>query len=165
VGIGVKRAEGMKPRRKVTRRKVTSGAMPTVVAGGRGRAFAVPEHVEREREIARRLEALPGELLDATPDDGRERRRRAPDLGRQLGQVVAHDRGHGVGGEPRLKGGCPVSISYKHAAEREEVGAMVDRLAAHLLGRHVADRAITRPYSVMVGSSESCGVAPPIPSA
>ena len=37
--------------------------------------------------------------------------------------------------------GRPVSISYKHAAERPDVRALVDRLAARLLGAHVGGRA------------------------
>ena len=40
-----------------------------------------------------------------------------------------------------LEGRPPVEHLVEHRAEREDVGAVVDRLAAHLLRRHVADGA------------------------
>ena len=39
-----------------------------------------------------------------------------------------------------LNGRCPVSISYKHDAERPNVSAVIELLALHLLGGHIRDR-------------------------
>ena len=65
----------------------------------------------------------------------------------ELGRIVAQDGGH------RLAGGAPSECLparqhlEEHHAEAEEVAARIDRLAAHLLGAHVAERPEDRPLS------------------
>ena len=44
-----------------------------------------------------------------------------------------------------MKGALPGGHLVEHAAQGEDVGEVIDRLAAHLLGRHVAHRAEDRP--------------------
>ena len=51
------------------------------------------------------------------------------------------------------EGGRPVAHRVQHAAQAEQIGAGVDRLAAGLLGRHVLRRAGDEPLCVRLASS------------
>src|SRR5437867_3135984 len=83
--------------------------------------------------VPRRLEPLAGHLLDAAPHQRGEAGALALDLGREARQVVAHDRGHGLDGRAAVERRRPGGQLVQHAAEREDVGALVGGLAAHLL--------------------------------
>ena len=58
-----------------------------------------------------------------------------------------------VTAESPWKGRRPLTISYSSDAEREDVGALVDRLALRLLGRHVGDG----PHDAPLTGSDSRG--------
>ena len=58
---------------------------------------------------------------------------------RQFRWVFFHDGDHRVGGRITFEGTLAAQHFVQHGAEREEVGARVNGLAAHLLRRHVAD--------------------------
>ena len=60
-------------------------------------------------------------------------------------RLFAQDRRHRLGAVARSKGAPARGHLVEHAPEREDVGPRVGRLAGHLLGRHVADRAHHRP--------------------
>jgi len=111
-----------------------ASTITTNVAGlGRGQR----DVVERERQIGRRLEASVGPLLEAAHDDSRER---AGNAGRNRRRLILEDRVRfldaGLGGERP----APREHLEHDDAEREDVGARVDRAARELLGRHVARR-------------------------
>ena len=60
--------------------------------------------------------------------------------GVELRWILRQDRRHRVGGGFSLEGPLAAQHLVEHGAERKDVGAMVDGQAAHLLGRHVAER-------------------------
>ena len=94
-----------------------------------------------ERDVARRLEALLRVLLEAVQDDPVERgRQRLALLGGRRG-VLLEDRVHRLDGRVALGTRGARQHLVEHDAEREDVGAVIDGLPAHLLGRHVAHRA------------------------
>jgi hypothetical protein len=72
-------------------------------------------------------------------------------------RVTEQDLSEGAGGAVALERGRPGQALEQHAAEREHVGARVDRAAvAHLLGRHEAGRADHR-----AGLRELCAARAP----
>ena len=96
----------------------------------------------RTRRRAPSGTARPDVLLQAVPDDAVERRRHvgagAP---AELGRILPQDRRHRLGRRVAPERAPAGEHLVEHGAEREQVRARVDRLAAHLLRRHVADRA------------------------
>ena len=123
-------SHGRRDARNARRRRPTAA---TPDAGGR--------RAQREREVARRLEALRLLLGEAALDD----RGRAPagTSGRERGearQVVAQHRGDQVLGRVARERAPARQALVEDAAEREDVAARVDGLAAGLLGRQVAER-------------------------
>jgi hypothetical protein len=56
----------------------------------------------------------------------------------QIGRLFAQDRRHRFGGGVATEGTLAHEHFVEHRAEREEIRARVERLPAHLLGRHVA---------------------------
>ncbi len=62
--------------------------------------------------------------------------------------LLAEDGDHGLGGGVPLECPFPGEHLVEHAAEGEDVGAMVGRLTSHLFGRHVAHRS---HHSSLVG--------------
>ncbi len=91
------------------------------------------------REVARGRVALLGILLQASLDDPPEGRRdrRVQALDR-LG-LLADDGGQGLGAGSPLEGALAGRHFVEDRPQRELVGAEVERPAARLLGRHVAD--------------------------
>ena len=65
----------------------------------------------------------------------------AAGVARPAPAVLAQDRGHGLRRGVAAEGAAAAQHLVQHAAEAEDVGAVVDGVAAHLLGRHVADGA------------------------
>ena len=61
--------------------------------------------------------------------------------GVEVRRLLRQDRRHRVGGGFPLERALAAEHLVEHRAEREHVGAMIDREAAHLLRRHVAERA------------------------
>ena len=59
----------------------------------------------------------------------------------EIRRILREDRRHRVGGGFALERALAAEHLVEHGAEREHVGAMIDRQAAHLLRRHVAERA------------------------
>ena len=92
-------------------------------------------------DIARRLVAELRGLLERAGDDRVERRRHGADESRHRRRVLVEDAVDDLGRRRAVKRHVPGQHLEEHDAEREEVGAMVDRLAERLLGRHVRHRA------------------------
>ena len=59
----------------------------------------------------------------------------------EFGRILFQDRAHGVGGRVAVEGALAGEHLVEDGAEGKDVGARICRLTAHLLGRHVADRA------------------------
>ena len=112
---------------------------------------------------AARLVARRRVLLQQPPDQGLELGRQVgSELGRGPGRAVQHgveDRG---GGRAR-EGALPGRHLVEHRAEREQVGALVERLAEGLLGRHRRPASRRRRVSVgtegVVSTVEAAGAA------
>ena len=79
----------------------------------------------------------------------------------EIRRVLAEDGADGVGRRFALEGAPPGEHLVEHRAEGKEVGARIHRLAAHLLGGHVADGAqhLTR---VGIGGAGPCRREPAI---
>ena len=94
-----------------------------------------------ERQIARRLEAVFGPLLQTVQYHPLERHReRRRDL-RERRRVFAQNRRQRLGGRLAQKRARPGQHLVEDAAEREDVRSMVGLLSPRLLGRHVPHRA------------------------
>ena len=83
----------------------------------------------------RGMESIVAALLETAADDTLESGRRAR---RQIGRIVLEDRGQRFRGRLPLERPTPRQHFVDHHAQGEDVGAVVDRLPADLLGRHVA---------------------------
>ena len=84
------------------------------------------------------MESILAALLEAAADDARECRRR---VRREIGGIVFEDRGERFRCRIALERPRPRQHLVDHHAQREDVGAVVDRLPADLLGCHIAHRA------------------------
>ena len=96
---------------------------------------------ERERQIARGLKPRRRTLLQTAIDDAHERGRNLALGGRQVRRMVLDDGRHRVHRGLAVERALAREHLVEHGAERKDVRAMIGRHAAHLLGRHVADRA------------------------
>ena len=123
----------------------------------RRRSARIRHRLEREGDVARRLEALRGILLEAAAGDSLERRRDG--AGRQLRRIVLEHRVHRLdrGGAARTRG-VPDEHLVEHGAEREDVAAMVGGLAAHLL-RATCSRRCPAPCPARSCAIVVCGSA------
>ena len=127
------------------RRGQRSDAQPAaagVDGSGRFAGLRAAQRLDRERQVAGRLEALVGALLEAVPEHALEPGAgpsRAAARGETVEGVLLEDRRHRLGRRLPLEGALPGRHLEQHRAEREDVGALVHDLAAHLLGRHVDD--------------------------
>jgi hypothetical protein len=79
-----------------------------------------------------------GTLLQAPAHDAIESRTNRRFQVRDLRNVVLQDRGHGFSRGVTTKSPAPGHHLIQNGAERKHVGTRIDRLAAHLLRRHVA---------------------------
>ena len=127
--------------------------------------LAVAEAREVESQVARRLETLLGPLLEAVPDDPRERRRQPLDRRGEIGGLLAQDRRHRLRARLAREGPSARQHLVEHRPEREDVGARVGGLAAHLLGRHVADRSQDRARLRRARGGRRAGLAAVAPAA
>ncbi len=90
------------------------------------------------REVLRRGVTLLRVLREATLHDPAERRRDPRREPRERLRLLTDDRGERLGGRPALERAAARGHLVEHRAERELVGAEVDRLRPRLLRRHVA---------------------------
>ena len=98
--------------------------------------------LELEREVARGLESILLVLLETPPHDGHGHRRQAGVERERIRGFRMHHGVHRLEWRLALKRALAGEHLVQHGAEREDVGAVIDRLASHLLGRHVAGRAV-----------------------
>ena len=81
-------------------------------------------------------------LFEAAPHDvGKRWRQGLLGRARQLGRRVREDRAQRVGRRGAAERTTPLQHLEEHAAESEDVRAVIGILSARLLGRHVPDRA------------------------
>jgi hypothetical protein len=92
---------------------------------------------EVEHQVARRLIPVRRVLLEAAEDERPDRLRDLFGVGR-LPRIVLEDSGHRLDDAGSIECPPPGEHLVEARPEREDVGAEVDRLAADLLGRHVA---------------------------
>ena len=102
------------------------------------------ERLEGEGEVGGRLEAFGGTLFEAVVNDLVQPDRHAGVGRRNLGGILLRDGGHRLGRGFSREGPTAREHLVEDRAERKNVRAMVRGLAAHLLGRHVADRSHDR---------------------
>ena len=118
----------------------TGGRFARRLQGLRGQAArrGGRDRVERDGEVVRAAEALLGPLLEAAAHDALERGRDVAGGLEEAGRVLLEDRVEGLHGALAPEGPLAREHLVEHGPEREDVGAGVHRLAAHLLGGHVA---------------------------
>jgi hypothetical protein len=101
-----------------------------------------PDNDSRSKgQISRRLEAFLSILFEAMADDPLNPRRDCPIRLRQVRGIFLEDRTHRVGSCRALERALAGHHLIEHRAEREDVRAVIGLETAHLLGRHVANRA------------------------
>ena len=108
----------------------------------------MPRQIATEvTDLARGLDALTGVLLEAPPDEGRERRGQiAAPIGDGR-RCVAQDRRGQLDRRSALERTLPAGHLVQHDAEREDVRAVIHRAPGDLLGRHVGHRAHHDPLA------------------
>ena len=94
-----------------------------------------PGPIQIRRELARRRVPIFGPLLQTTPHDLLERRRRS---GGKRSRVSREDRRAAFRQRGRWEGEPPAEHLVQDGAEAEDVGALIDGVATNLLRRHVA---------------------------
>src|SRR6185436_2108429 len=97
--------------------------------GRRGRR----QRLERKGEIVGRLEAQIRRLLEAAPDDPVERRRNGEPRRVEIRGLPGEDRRNRVGGGLASERPLAAQQLVEEGTEREDVRAVVDCEAAHLL--------------------------------
>ena len=144
------------------RARARSGGRTRVTA--RGRASATPAAASPGASSCRCSITVPAEAApNARPrswadenrssgrfsrhriDDLLERRRHGFAQVRERRRVLLEDGRDRVGGRGALERHLPGQHLVQHRPEREDVGAVIERQAAHLLGRHVWRRSEDRP--------------------
>ena len=96
---------------------------------------------EVEREVVGRVEALLGILLEAVAHDALEAGRDVLVGDGEIRRILLQDRRHRVRGGVAVESASAREHLVQDGAEGENVRARVGRPAAHLLGRHIAERA------------------------
>ena len=129
----------------------TASAIQRRARGGRRSRARRP--AQRVLQLAHRLPALRRVLRQARPDHLLERGRRPRLQGRDRPRLLLQDRRHHARRALALEGALAGQHLVQHQAEREDVRALVGRLALDLLRRHVARRPRDRPSSVSVSSA------------
>ena len=95
---------------------------------------------ERERDILRGLKALGRILLHAVADDALQSEWNGGIAARPL-RIVFQNRTHRFGGRLAVERAPSAEHLVDDGAQAEDIGPVIGRGAAHLLGRHVADGA------------------------
>ena len=121
---------------RIVRPNLLGRGLHSRLAGG-----DVGHRFEVERQVASRMETLRRILLQAVAHDALEPGRNIARGFGQLGRLFVQDRAHGVGGAVAMERALARNHLVENCAEGENVGLGYRRLAAHLLGRHVADGA------------------------
>ena len=88
------------------------------------------------------MEPIFATLLEAAADDAAESRCHGR---REIGGIVPEDRGHGLRSGVALERPRARQHLVHHHAQREDVGALVEWVATHLLRRHIANGAHDHP--------------------
>ncbi len=134
--------DGGGDRRKRAAQRLRRGG--SHVDGGGGAVAAQAEELGADLggaldpELALFLQSAEDDLIESGRDRRVEPRRRI--------RVLVEDPREDHGGRRTAKGGNAGRHFVKDRAEREEVGAGVDRFAARLLGRHVGGRPYRRSW-------------------
>src|SRR5207245_6341055 len=104
--------------------------------------IAAPEHrAEVERQISRGLKPLLAILLQAPRHNFCERGGKCLTRFIQSSRLIPQNRGKRLCRGIAAEWTFPAEHFVQRGSQRKDVRARVDRPAAHLLGRHVADRA------------------------
>jgi hypothetical protein len=93
--------------------------------------------LQRQAQVMGGMDAIVGTLLETAAQEPVERRRHGSRLSRRI--VLENSRQRLRAGVA-LKGRRAHEHLVDHDPQREDVRARIDRLAAHLLGRHVSNR-------------------------
>ena len=107
----------------------------------RRRGGAARERLERKGHIARRLESLAWIFLETMANDAIQSRRDLGSSAGEFGRVFFEDCGHRLGRRVALERALAGQHFVEHRAQGKQIAPRVGGLPAHLLGRHVADRA------------------------
>ena len=100
-------------------------------------AIAARQIAKFVADVARGLHAMARIFFEAAADDAREV---GGEIGARVGdggRIVAQDRGDQFGGGVAGEGAAAGGHFVEDDAEGEDVGAMVERAAGDLFGRHV----------------------------
>ena len=128
-------------RRAAAARREGSRAWTRAFDGSRPGRREARQRLELEGDVVRGVEALLGVLLEAVADDPLEAGRDVLVGDGELRRILLQDRRHRVRGRVAVEGALAREHLVEDRAEGEDVRARVGGLAAHLLGRHVAERA------------------------
>src|SRR5437868_14456681 len=101
----------------------------------------------------RGMEALLRSLLEAVAHDAIERRWKAWVCLQEVGRIFLEDRVHRLRRRAALEGPTSAEHLVEDDTEREDIGGGAGRLAAHLLGRHIANGSQDGPG---VGVAREC---------
>ena len=110
-----------------------------------------PDAIEIGPQLVHGLVAGRGILLQRLPDDASDHRGGLRERLRILLEDPAHDHRQRTGGEGLAAGDQVVA----HRTEREDVGPVVDDLAANLFGRHVVGRAEDETAACEFGAGDA----------
>ena len=118
-------------------------SLPRLGRQRRRRAGRNRQRIQRKGNVPRRLKALLRALFDTMPRDPFDRGWNG--TLRQPARLLLEDRRHRFSRRLPLERRAAREHLAEDRSEREDVGPLVDRRAAGLLRRHVADRADDRP--------------------
>ena len=163
-------AEGQRPGGEAGRDGKRDSALQEPIGSGgssvRSRGGVAGKRVQVEGEVVGRVEALLGVLLEAMPHDALEAGRDAAVGLGEVGRLLRQDGAHRVRGRLAVEGALAREHLVEDRTEGKDVAARVGGTAAHLLGRHVAERAendsglgsLRRGRQVRLLASETLGL-------